>query len=247
MTHRLWHIAYESNQAWAWIFFDKWVQEWSEFTAIIDILKKREQEKRKKNDKRKKAGKVKRAENLENKENDPVCTNGDFNGINGIPPSTSKAAEMEKTIENLSRTMMTLKSGESNKSVTSNKPGKSRTVYYYWVNKIFLVQKNRLIQACPIQVKDKSVQTSTDDNVLKQLEQKDKRISELEKSQLKAKKQIDKNSKLEKEISELRAINLRQSKELEGVKSMKKKHKVLLSTTEYDSYIGLRKWIFGIN
>ena len=129
MTHRLWRIAYESNQAWAWIFFDKWVQEWSEFTAIIDILKKREQEKRKKNDKRKKAGKVKRAENLENKENDPVCTNGDFNGINGIPPSTSKAAEMEKTIENLSRTMMTLKSGESNKSVTSNKPGKSRTVY----------------------------------------------------------------------------------------------------------------------
>ena len=91
---------------------------------------------------------------------------------------------------------------------------------------MFLVQKNRLIQACPIQVKDKSVQTSTDDNVLKQLEQKDKRISELEKSQLKAKKQIDKNSKLEKEISELRAINLRQSKELESVKSMKKKHKV---------------------
>lgn len=101
--------------------------EWSEFTAIIDILKKREQEKRKKNDKRKKAGKVKRAENLENKENDPVCTNGDFNGINGIPPSTSKASEMEKTLENLSRTMMTLKSGESNKSVTSNKPGESRS------------------------------------------------------------------------------------------------------------------------
>ena len=95
------------------------------------------------------------------------------------------------------------------------------------VKKLFLVQKNRLIQACPIQVKDKSVQTSTDDNVLKQLEQKDKRISELEKSQLKAKKQIDKNSKLEKEISELRAINLRQSKELESVKSMKKKHKVI--------------------
>ena len=97
---------------------------------------------------------------------------------------------------------------------------------WYDGNKIFQVQKNRLIQACPIQVKDKSVQTSTDDNVLKQLEQKDKRISELEKSQLKAKKQIDKNSKLEKEISELRAINLRQSKELESVKSMKKKHKV---------------------
>ena len=96
-------------------------------------------------------------------------------------------------------------------------------------NEIFLVQKNRLIQACPIQVKDKSVQTSTDDNILKQLEQKDKRISELEKSQLKAKKQIDKNSKLEKEISELRAINLRQSKELESVKSMKKKHKVINS------------------
>ena len=97
------------------------------------------------------------------------------------------------------------------------------------VDKIFLVQKNRLIQACPIQVKDKSVQTSTDDNVLKQLEQKDKRISELEKSLLKSKKQIDKNSKLEKEISELRAINLRQSKELESVKSMKKKHKVRAS------------------
>ena len=96
---------------------------------------------------------------------------------------------------------------------------------------LFLVQKNRLIQACPIQVKDKSVQTSTDDNVLKQLEQKDKRISELEKSQLKAKKQIDKNSKLEKEISELRAINLRQSKELESVKSMKKKHKVITTHT----------------
>ena len=98
---------------------------------------------------------------------------------------------------------------------------------------LFLVQKNRLIQACPIQVKDKSVQTSTDDNVLKQLEQKDKRISELEKSLLKSKKQIDKNSKLEKEISELRAINLRQSKELESVKSMKKKHKVRISNSKH--------------
>ena len=57
------------------------------------------------------------------KKNDPVGTNGDLNKL--ISASTSRASEMEKILENMDRTMMSLKSGESNKSVTSNKPGES--------------------------------------------------------------------------------------------------------------------------
>ena len=59
------------------------------------------------------------------------------------------------------------------------------------------------------------------------MEVKDKKIVELERSLTKAKKQIEKNSKMEKEICDLKAQNQRQSKEIESDKRSKKKLKVI--------------------
>ena len=92
----------------------------------------------------------------------------------------------------------------------------------------FLAQKDRGLQTS-VTSKEKGIQTSSDDTLIKQLDLKDKKISELERSLLKAKKQIEKNSKLEKEVADLKAQNLRQAKELESEKRTKKKYKVRLS------------------
>ena len=70
------------------------------------------------------------------------------------------------------------------------------------------------------------MQTISDDSIIRQLEQKDKKISELEKALLKARKQVEKNAKLEKEVTELKAQTSRQAKDLENYKLMKKRHKV---------------------
>ena len=48
---------------------------------------------------------------------------------------------------------------------------------------------------------------------------------------MKARKQVEKNAKLEKEVTELKAQTTRQAKDLENYKLMKKRHKVSCNCT----------------
>ena len=192
--------------------------EWSEYAEIIDTLKKREQEKRT----TKKKKKTKKSKfDMTDKENNEELINLDMNGHrlpNGIPNGMSQ--QMEKDLEGLHETLAQFKASGL---VNHAKPG-SFQASIFDINQ-FSAQKTRSIQTC-VTTKEKCVQTVSDDSILKQLEQKDKKISELEKALTKARKQVEKNAKLEKEVTELKAQTQRQAKDLENYKLMKKRHKV---------------------
>ena len=85
-------------------------------------------------------------------------------------------------------------------------------------------QKDRSIQTL-VNVKEKGTQSLGEDSLSKQIDQRDRKIAEMEKLVKTLKKQAEKCSKLEKELVESRALTLRQSKELETLKSHKKRVK----------------------
>jgi len=76
-----------------------------------------------------------------------------------------------------------------------------------------------------VNVKEKGTQSLGEDSLSKQIDQRDRKIAEMEKLVKTLKKQAEKCSKLEKELVESRALTLRQSKELETLKSHKKRVK----------------------
>jgi seryl-tRNA synthetase len=76
-----------------------------------------------------------------------------------------------------------------------------------------------------VNAKEKGVQTIGVDTLSKHVEQRDRKIVELEKNQKVLKKQSEKCAKLDKDLTETKSIVLRQSKELESLKVHKKRIK----------------------
>ena len=85
-------------------------------------------------------------------------------------------------------------------------------------------QKDRCIQT-EDNKKDKIIQTLSDDSLSKQIDVRDRKICELEKSLDTLNKQSKKAAKLEKELQETKKSCQKQSRELETLKSHKKRVK----------------------
>jgi len=219
--------AYECAKAITRSAFCIEFEEWSEYAEIIDTLKNREQEKREaKKKKKKNTKKNSKAFDPTDKENheENHIANYEQQQQQQRPNGMSKL--FENDLEGLQETFAQFKASGL---VATQKPA----------------QKTRSIQTC-VTTKEKSVQTISDDSIIRQLEQKDKKINELEKALLKARKQVEKNAKLEKEVTELKAQTSRQAKDLENYKLTKKRHKeqidsILLKSEETENVLLVEK------
>ena len=85
-------------------------------------------------------------------------------------------------------------------------------------------QKHREVQTL-VNVKEKGTQTLGEDSLSKKIDQRDRKILEMEQIVKTLKKQSEKVVKLEKDLTDSRSLCQRQSKELETLKSHKKRVK----------------------
>ena len=222
-------------------------EEDSAYPYIIDILKKRESEKKpaKKKPKNKKKNKGKQTpdiqENIENMENMENKENNICNGHNVIA-GQKMSDNMEKDLIGMMEMVEKLKVKEKTDDTNIGQSSKIAEVlignnplvtyivvtylhtYLYTYISHSVKQKDRAIQTL-VNVKDKGTQTLGEDSLSKQIDQRDRKILEMEKIVKTLKKQTEKCTKLEKDLTDTKSLCQRQSKELENLKSHKKRVK----------------------
>ncbi|CAG5095809.1 Oidioi.mRNA.OKI2018_I69.XSR.g14347.t1.cds [Oikopleura dioica] len=141
--------------------------------------------------------------------------------MNGTDRITLKSDTMAQDVKNMEQIINQLRASKRNESADDLEAYAQSTQRRDSDASIPTSRKERSVQTC-VTTKEKQIQTTADHTLSKQIEQKDRRISELEDALSKSRKKEEKLHKAEKELADARLKCQRQTKEISNLESYKK-------------------------